>query len=192
MDSCRRNQLRKLGRTSSRGGRRRRALHHVVLAVEEVGRVFRIRRPSATKPVERREHRRRPLPAVADQVVDAALRSAVRCEPTGIGSKPAKSTVPGRRAFGGAMELRLRSSGGAPSSARRRSPQRGSRRPASRAAAAMRSNMPRHCQPSRGPMRDARSRDRGIGRGHPEGRMLNSARPASTSSLRHSTTRGRL
>src|SRR3989442_7272278 len=49
---------------------RRRTLHHEVLAVEEVGGVFRIRRHGA-KPRKRPKRRARPLPAVPDEILDA-------------------------------------------------------------------------------------------------------------------------
>src|SRR3954454_16481739 len=60
-----------------RRSRRRRSLHHVVLAVEEVGRVLRIRRhrSEAGKAIE---DRRRPLPAVASEIVNSPRADAAR------------------------------------------------------------------------------------------------------------------
>src|SRR5947208_10443521 len=53
-------------------GRRRGAFHDEMLAIEEVGGVFRVRRLRA-KPWKRTERRARPFPAVAHQVLDSPM-----------------------------------------------------------------------------------------------------------------------
>ncbi len=133
----------------ARGGRPGRALEHVVLAVEEVGRVARDSRgyaskpgngangvsvhsqplptrsctPQALAPAGMRAHRRRR--PVAKSKLPCA--SPGRLRPTGRARSP--SAGHRRRRRGGTP---LRSAGAGRSSARRRAPRRGSRRPASR------------------------------------------------------------
>src|SRR2546422_8592946 len=63
---------------------RRRTLHHEVLAVEEVGGVFRIRRHGA-KPRKRPKRRARPLPAVPDEILDAPVARAGGIAARGLG-----------------------------------------------------------------------------------------------------------
>ena len=79
--------------------RRRGALHDQVLAVEEVRRVFRIRRHRA-KPRERRERRAGPFPAVADEILDApgARARGMAADRLRIPARKVEDAVLGRRA----------------------------------------------------------------------------------------------
>ena len=149
--------LKPIAKTAAQHARRgalRAALHHEMLAVEEIGGVATIER-KRLESRKRRERRRSPFPAVAEKIVNAesGLRQA-GCEATGVGiprqqnrncraSDRANASPQGYWRSAPSACRKRRDATALPSeafcrpSARTRTLRRGSRKPATRAAAAI-------------------------------------------------------